>query len=97
MITKKERHLVLILQGRENDLPSEFRNEDPLDYNDFDVKALVLKLAKNPEDLRSLMNDGKFSRTFEESCNQALVRIAQLEREAAIKAATKKTARSPKQ
>lgn len=96
MITKAERHLVLILQGRAEDLPAEFQNEPTPDFNDYDIKALVLKLSKNPEDLRSLMNDGKFSRIFEESCNKALVRIAQSERKAAINAATKKTAASPK-
>jgi len=92
MLTKAERHLVQILQGRADDLPAEFRNEDPPEYNDFTIKALVMKLAKHPEDLRALMNDGPFSRTFEENCNAALVRIAEEKRRATARAA-KKTAK----
>jgi hypothetical protein len=92
MMTFRERHLISILQGRVGpDAPAEFQNEPPLEYNFYDVKALVAKLSNRPRELRSLMSEqsNMYARAFNENVNQALVDCAAKTREAKAKLAKK--------
>jgi len=80
-MTKRERHLIATLQGV---TPAEFRDEKPLEYSDWDVKALLADMSK--EQLRNLMNGGPHSEVFRTTVNSSLLRLHEAEEAARTKA-----------
>jgi hypothetical protein len=81
-MTKRERHLILTLQGVTS---SEFQN-DELEFTDYDVKHLVSTVL-SPSQLRKLtsLTQSPYGSTFQSNVNAALKRIAVIEQVAKSK------------